>query len=172
METYAENLGKESDEIAKIERTTIDYSVALPGQITYKDLGFTITNIVMEDHWLVSFMPSMVQQIQILLYKRQFLHYKPFNSDVMNVAAVNHKDGNEYTDMIFYWNFVLLDNMQTTTRIKFTWLDALSFAGGVIEAVVIAMAIFFGIYNYKIELYDCLYHYENKAAVKEGLLTT
>lgn len=91
--SYSENLGKNSGEIAQIERTTEDYGINMLGNIRYKDIYFNINELVMEDHWLVSFLPSFVQKRQILKYNKYYLHYKPYYSDLMNRDAINHKDG-------------------------------------------------------------------------------
>lgn len=52
-------------------------------------------------------------------------------------------------DMLEYWNFYLSNEYQTTTRQKYTWLDNFAFIGGNIDFVLMAIGVFFSIYNYK-----------------------
>ena len=52
--------------------------------------------------------------------------------------------------MIQYWNMALLDEIQTTTRKKYTWLDNCAFIGGNIDFVLILIRLFFTFYNYKL----------------------
>ena len=80
-------------------------------------------------------------------YKDSQLDVKPYGSDGMNGFGKNING--TLPDMIEYWNFYLTNEMHTTTRQKYTWLDNISFIGGIIEFMLIAVGAFFSVYNFK-----------------------
>lgn len=61
-----------------------------------------------------------------------------------------------------------MDEEVTTTRLKYTWLDAFAFVGGIIDLIFIMLSLFFSIYNYGVYRYDVFYHFEKKKALKKG----
>ncbi len=52
--------------------------------------------------------------------------------------------------MIAYYNFYLTNEIRTTTRERYTFLDALAFIGGIIDIVLIGFWVFFFIYRYRL----------------------
>ena len=61
-------------------------------------------------------------------------------------------------DMIEYWNFSLLDETITTTRMKYSWLDNCAYIGGNIDFILILVGVFFSLYNYKIAVIQDYYN--------------
>ena len=68
---------------------------------------------------------------------------KPYKSDGMNGFGKNLN--RTMPDMLEYWNFYLTNEMQTTTRQKYTWLDNFAFIGGNIDFMLMTVAVFFAI---------------------------
>ena len=60
-------------------------------------------------------------------------------------------------DMLEYWNFYLTDEVVTTTRNKYTWLDNCAFIGGNIDFILMVIGIFFSLYTYKIADFETYY---------------
>lgn len=52
--------------------------------------------------------------------------------------------------MLLYFNFYLSNEEHMTEMIKYDWIDALSFTGGLLDIVFIIISVFFYIYNYKL----------------------
>ena len=72
--------------------------------------------VELEDHWLVNFIPQMIQTKKFIKFKNILGDfYKTFGSDATNVKARNNKH-RPPPDLIEYWNFVLTDEVITTTR--------------------------------------------------------
>ena len=91
-------------------------------------------------------------------FDKQVKHY---NSDGMNGYGKNVK--RQPPDMLEYWNFYLTNDMYTTNRQKYTWLDNFAFIGGNIDFILIGLGIAFSTYNYKIENYKLYYkHHKSK----------
>ena len=56
----------------------------------------------------------------------------------------------KFPDILEYWNFYLTDELMTTTRQRYTWLDNFAFIGGNVEFVLLSLGFFFYLYNYNI----------------------
>ncbi len=63
---------------------------------------------------------------------------KPYGSDSYNGLGFNVKDEG-LPDMLAFLEFALSEDVVTTTRIKYTWLDALAFVGGIIQVFLISI---------------------------------
>lgn len=56
----------------------------------YKDVSLAYSKVELEDHWLVNFMPSMVEEKTFLKFKS--MHgdfFKTFGSDPTNIKGEN-----------------------------------------------------------------------------------
>ena len=70
--------------------------------------------------------------------------------------------------MLEYWNFYLTDEVVTTTRQKYSWLDNCAFIGGNIDFVLLSLSIIFGFYNYQIGKVKVFYEYEKENLLRNG----
>ena len=77
----------------------------------------------------------------------------------MNGNGYNVKDQN-LPDMLLYFNIALSDETITTTRQKYTWLDAFAFVGGNIDVILIIIHVFFYYYNYGLNRYQVYFKLE------------
>lgn len=109
----------------------------------------------MEDSWLIDFMPSLIERKKFLKYKDYWGQHKAYGTDGMNGFGSNLV--RKPTDMIEYWNFYLTDEVITTTRNKYTWLDNCAFIGGNIDFILMIIGIFFSLYTYKISDFETYY---------------
>ena len=91
---------------------------------------------------------------------------KPYNSDGMNGYGKNLD--RMLPDMLEYWNFYLTNEMMTTTRQKYTWLDNFAFIGGNIDFVLMGVGLFFAIYNYNINKFKLYYQHHKTRAINSG----
>lgn len=73
------------------ESTSVHYSVLLTRQFTmYKDIALAYSTVELEDHWLVNFIPSMVEEKFYLRYKNMYGDFfKTFGSDQTNIDSRN-----------------------------------------------------------------------------------
>ena len=138
--------------------------------MNYKSIGFALSEVKLEDSWLVDFMPSLTQVSKFLKYKGYSYQHKAFESDGMNGFGKNIISGEKRkpTDMIEYWNFYLADEAITTTRNKYSWLDNCAFIGGNIDFILMIIGIFFSLYNYKIADIEDFYNLLRSKAAKNG----
>ena len=62
---------------------------------------------------------------------------KPYGSDKMNNFAINtegfNQDGKKYTELLSYWNLYHVDEAVRTKWIFYTYIDNLSFLGGLLD---------------------------------------
>ena len=66
---------------------------------------------------------------------------KPYGSDGMNGFGKNLN--RTLPDMLEYWNFYLSNELQTTTRQKYTVLDNCAFIGGNIDFILLGIGCLF-----------------------------
>lgn len=144
------------------------YSTHVPrGNINYKSIGFSLSEVKKEDSWLVDFMPSLIERQKFLKYKDYWGQHKAYDTDGMNGFGKNVK--RKPPDMMEYWNFYLTDEVVTTTRNKYTWLDNCAFIGGNIDFILMNIGIFFSLYTYKIADFETYYMLQkSKVAKGEG----
>lgn len=64
--------------------------------------------------------------------------------------------------MIAYFNMILSNEEITTTRQKYTWLDAFAFVGGNFNLIFIILYISFYFYNYGIQNYEMYFLIEKE----------
>ena len=67
--------------------------------------------------------------------------WKNFGQDEYNL---------EHHDMVYYWNFILTNEMKLSQRIRYSLLEVVGEIGGLYEGMVVFMACFFYVYNYKL----------------------
>ena len=165
--TQSPTLGPESKQVLAKETTSLAYSSHIPKEyINYRSVAFSLSHINLEDNWLVNFIPSMAEEHTFLQYKDYWQQHKPYMSDGMNGFGANLK--RQYPDMLEYWNFYLSDEVLTTTRQKYSWLDNFAFLGGNIDFILIALYLFFGIYNYNIAKFKLYYQFQKTNALNFG----
>lgn len=70
--------------------------------------------------------------------------------------------------MLLYFNFYLSNEEHTTESIKYDWIDALSFTGGLLDIVFIFIVIFFHTYNYKLNEIKLMHLFELDRASRLG----
>jgi hypothetical protein len=104
------------------------------------------------------------------LKKSLWNEQKPAGSDGMGAGAKNNEK--PPPDMMLYFNILLSNEEFTTLRVKYTWLDSFSFAGGFIDLISLFATILLGVYNYKINQTKIMYHYELVKAKSLGKLST
>lgn len=66
---------------------------------------------------------------------------KAYGNDRKNAFGRNLK--RKRPQMISYFNLYLTNEIRTTTRQRYTFLDALAFIGGIIDIVIILWMVFF-----------------------------
>ena len=78
-------LGKNSDKYMGYETASVYYRSHTPrNNINYMNLGFSLSEVVVEDSWLAKFMPSVTESSKFLKLKDKYYNHKPFLSDGMN----------------------------------------------------------------------------------------
>ena len=78
-------LGRNSKEILGPEKINMHYSSHIPrSNINYNSFAFSVSEIRLEDHWLVQFIPSMADRHKFLKYSDMFPNRKAYGSDGMN----------------------------------------------------------------------------------------
>lgn len=143
------------------------YSNLIKGYINYREIYLQMSKINLEDHWMVNFMPSYVQELTYLKYKDLKANTKPYGSDGMNGNGYNIKEKG-MPDIISYCNFVMSDDVITTTRQKYTWLDAFAFVGGNIDMLLLLVSLVVWFNNYGLSQYQQYYLSEKERLSKNG----
>ena len=130
------------------------------------NVGLSLSEVELEDHWLIRFIPSLMPVHKFLKYDNTIYQYKPYGSDIMNGYGSNLNK--TLPDMLEYWNFYLTNEMITATRQKFTWLDNFAFIGGNIDFVLMGIGIFFSVYNYNVSNFKLYYQHHMTEAMQLG----
>jgi len=117
MLSYYPTLNGDTENTKEIKRDSIHFSSHLPREhITFKNIGFSRSQIELEDSWLTKFFPWTVEAEELMILdEKSAKETKPYGSDGMNGYAVNTKD-NGMPDMMKYWNFYLNDKTIIITR--------------------------------------------------------
>ena len=104
--------------------------------------------------------------MRFLKYTYTDYQLKPYGSDGMNGYGKNLN--RSLPDMMEYWNFLLTNDLQTSTRQKYTWLDNFAFIGGNIDFILLGLGAFFSIYNYNVARTKLYYQHHMTRAIKSG----
>ena len=78
---------------------------------------------------------------------------KPYKSDGMNNFANNTKaavGGTPYTEMIQYWNFYQTDETVQINWIFYSYIDNLSYLGGLLDIILLVPAVVMAIYTFRL----------------------
>ena len=75
-------------------------------------------------------------------------------SDTMNNYANNTKaelGGTEHTDFLIYWNFYHVDELITTDWLFYTYIDNLSYLGGLLDIILLVPAFAMAVYTFRLQ---------------------
>ena len=90
-----------------------------------------------------------------------FGQLKPYFSDGMNNKANNTNlaiGGTPYPEMITYCNFFHTDELESTKWIFYTYIDNLSFLGGLLDILLLFPSIFMFGYTFRLNEINVFYH--------------
>ena len=90
-----------------------------------------------------------------------FAQIKPYNSDGMHNKAVNtdeSKGGTPYPDVLTYWNFYHTDESIETKWIFYTYIDHISFIGGILDIWLSLPIGLMLIYTFKLNEINVFYY--------------
>jgi len=69
MFSYSPTLKNESEEAMKLQTSNIHFSTHYPaGQTSYKEIGFSLSHIELEDSWMTKFFTSTTEHQDLIIY--------------------------------------------------------------------------------------------------------
>ena len=86
---------------------------------------------------------------------------KPYFKDGMNNYGNNTdptKGGKPFAPMLAYWNFYHTDELESTKWIFFTYIDNLSFLGGLLDILLLFPSIMMFGYTFRLNEINVFYH--------------
>ena len=74
-----------------------------------------------------------------------------------NNTASSFVGANKYADIIQYWNFYHVDELITTDWLFYTYIDNLSFLGGLLDVLLLVPSLFMAIYTFRLNEISILF---------------
>ena len=135
-------------------RKDIQYGTKAPGVIQYNNIGFASSILKYENSWMEYFDPNWKKnQTFLKLTTIDFDQKKAFGTDGSNNFANNtdpSRGGKPYPDLLMYWNiYRTTERLQTTWKF-YTYVDNLSFLGGLLDIFLFVPSFLMIVYTFRI----------------------
>ena len=146
-------------------RRDIQYSVKLPNVMTYYNIEFASAELQFEntwkeffdDKWLKSMSFLKQTNIQYAQAKAHGDRYYDYYTDYSNNTKVSNR-GLPHTELLTYWNMVHTDDRITTTWKFYTFIDNLSFLGGLLDITLLIPSFIMVAYTFRINEINVFYY--------------
>ena len=121
----------------------------------YSEIGLASGNIKFENSWMEFFEDDWETELKFLkITNIDFTHMKPYFSDGVNNLA-NNTDPRipgtkQFPEILTYWNFYHTDELETTKWIFYTYIDNLSFLGGLLDILLLFPSIIMFGYTFRL----------------------
>lgn len=132
----------------------IGFTVKLPGLVSYINMGLSSAEINFENSWMSYWDKNWLNKMSFLkLSTIEFSQYKTYGIDGMNNKANNTDEslgGTNYPEMFQYYNIHHLDKLDSINWIFYTYIDNLSFLGGLLDIVMLLPSFVMLVYTFRI----------------------
>ena len=110
-----------------------------------------------ENAWMEYFDSKWKTSLRYLKYNFcDFGQFKAPKNEYMN----NNSNNTENTEILMYWNVILDDSYFTTSWSFFTYIDNLSFLGGLLDIALLVPSILMMVYTFRINEINVFFYHE------------
>ena len=122
-----------------------------PGYLNWKSIAVSTARITFENSYMERTDKTWKKEMEYLkLAPLEKSQQKPYGKNNMNNEDTNTTSTEKYTEIISYWNYYHLDEIQTTNWIFFTPLDNLSFLGGLLDIFLFIPSVLMFAYTFRL----------------------